>query len=175
MNLEYRQLIDPELPDSSRVWIYQSNRLFSLQEALQLETELADFTAQWTTHGTPVPAAGYLFFGQFLVLIADETEATVSGCSTDKSVHFIQSIEKAYGVQLLDRTTLAFVVKDKLQLLPLPQLNYAIEHGYVGPATLYFNNLVGNLAELKNEWIIPVGRSWLAKRIPTLAINGTVI
>ena len=62
-----------------------------------------------------------------IVLIADETDATVSGCSTDKSVHFIQSIEQGYGVQLMDRTTLAFVVKDKLQLLPLPQLNYAIE------------------------------------------------
>ena len=175
MNLEYRHLIDPNLPDTARVWIYQSNRLFSLQEALQLEAELNAFTAEWKTHGTPVPAAGYLFFGHFLVLIADETDATVSGCSTDKSVHFIQSIEAAYGVQLMDRTTLAFVVKDRLQLLPLAQLNYAIEHEFVGPATLYFNNLVSDLAGLKNEWVVPVGRSWLAKRFPALSINEAAI
>ena len=175
MNLEYQHLINPKLPDSARVWIYQSNRLFSLQEALQIEVQLNEFTADWTSHGTPVPAAGYLFFGQFIVLIADETDATVSGCSTDKSVHFIQSIEQGYGVQLMDRTTLAFVVKDKLQLLPLPQLNYAIEHGYVGPATLYFNNLVNTLAELKSQWIIAAGRSWLAKRFPALSINEAAV
>jgi hypothetical protein len=71
----------------------------------------------------------------------------------------------------MDRTTLAFVVKDRLQLLPLAQLNYAIEHEFVGPATLYFNNLVSDLAGLKNEWVVPVGRSWLAKRFAALSIN----
>lgn len=174
MNLEFQHLIDPELSAESRVWIYQSNRLFSLAEALQLEDELDSFTKQWTSHGANVKAAGYLFFGQFLLLIADERDAQVSGCSTDKSVHFIQSIEKQYGVQLMDRTTLAFLIKDKIQLLPMQQLPYAIEHGFVGPATLYFNNLVGNLAELKKEWILPAGRSWLAKRYASLSINETI-
>lgn len=171
MKLDYQHLIDPSLSPDSRVWVYQSNRLFSLTEALQLEKELEDFTAEWTSHGAAVKGAGYLFFGQFLILVADETAATVSGCSTDKSVHFIQSIEKEYGVQLLDRTTLAFLIKDKIQLLPLTQLPYAIEHGYIGPATLYFNNLVSTLAELQTQWILPSGRSWLAKRLPALAIN----
>lgn len=174
MNLEYQHLIDPALPDSSRVWVYQSSRLFSLQEAFELEAAMETFTASWTTHGTPVPAAGYLFFGQFLILIADQTEAIVSGCSTDKSVQFIQSIEKQYGVQLMDRTTLAFIVRDRLQLLPISQLGYAIEHGFVGPATLYCNNLVATLQELKNEWIIPAGRSWLAKRWSSLSISEAI-
>lgn len=171
MNLQYKHLISPDLPDSSRVWIYQSNRLFSLSEALELETELQAFVQTWTSHGDTVSGAGYIFFGQFILLIADESRVNVSGCSTDKSVHFIQSIEQRYGVQLMDRTTLAFVVKDKLQLLPLGQLPYAIEHGYIGPATLYINNLVTTLGGLKNEWIIPAGRSWLAGRHASLKIN----
>ena len=173
MNLEYQQLIDPELSGDSRVWVYQSNRLFNLSEALSLEKELDDFTKQWTSHGAKLKAAAYLFFGQFIILIADESSDRVSGCSTDHSVHFIQSIEKEYGVQLMDRTTLAFLLKDKVQLLPLSQLPYAIEHGFVGPATIYFNNLVSNLNQLKNDWIIPAGRSWLTKRIPSLAISET--
>ncbi len=174
MNLNYVHLLDDTLADSSRVWIYQSNRLFSLSEALNLENELDAFTKSWTSHGAAVKAAGYLFFGQFILLIADESASMVSGCSTDKSVHFIQSIEKNYGVQLMDRTTLAFLVKDKIQLLPLNQLPYAIENGFIGPATPYFNNLVSTLAELKSNWIIPAGRSWLAKRYASLAINEAV-
>lgn len=175
MNLAFEHLIDPALAGGSRVWIYQCNRLFTLGEALNLETQLQAFTGQWTSHGAKVKAAAHLFFGQFIILIADETASAVSGCSTDSSVHFIQSIEKEYGVQLMDRTTLAFLLKEKVQLLPLAQLPYAIEHGFVGPATLYFNNLVTTLDELKNEWIVPAGRSWLTKRIPGLAISESAV
>ncbi len=174
MNLEYKHLIAPQLPDASRVWVYQSSRLFTLSEALELEMELQSFVSSWTSHGSAVLGDAYLFFGQFIILVADETQASVSGCSTDKSVHFIQSIEKQYSVQLMDRTTLAFLVKDKLQLLPMGQLPYAIVHGFIGPSTLYFNNLVATLGELKSDWIIPAGRSWLATRFTSLAINASL-
>jgi hypothetical protein len=60
---------------------------------------------------------------------------------------------------------LAFVVKDKLQLLPLSQLNYAVENHFIGPETFYFNNTVQTKATLENNWIVPVKDSWLAKRL----------
>jgi hypothetical protein len=66
---------------------------------------------------------------------------------------------------MFDRQMLAFVVKDKIQMLPLAHLNHAIENGFVTPDTLYFNNMVLNKEELENKWIIPVKDSWLAKRI----------
>jgi hypothetical protein len=66
---------------------------------------------------------------------------------------------------MFDRTTLAFVVKEKIQLLPLSQLQYAVENGFVNADTLYFNNLVQTKEELENNWIIPVKESWLNKRI----------
>jgi hypothetical protein len=66
---------------------------------------------------------------------------------------------------MFDRQMLAFVVKDKLQLLPLSQLDYAIQNNFIGADTPYFNNLVQTRFELENNWIIPVKNSWLAKRI----------
>jgi len=66
---------------------------------------------------------------------------------------------------LFDRTSLAFVVKDKIQLLPLSQLQYAADNGFIGANTLYFNNLVQTKKELEEQWIIPVKDSWLAKRV----------
>jgi hypothetical protein len=53
--------------------------------------------------------AGYLFFGQFIILMADEKATGVSGCSTDSSVRLIKDIEQRFGVNMFDRTTLAFV------------------------------------------------------------------
>ena len=165
MKLDYKNLIDPNLHADSRVWIYQANRIFSIQEALAIEEILNEFSDQWKSHGIPVKGAAYLFFGQFIILIADETATGVSGCSTDSSVRMIKDFENRFGVSLFDRTTLAFVVKDKLQLLPMTQLQYAIDNGFVNGNTAYFNNLVQTKDELETRWIIPLKDSWLAQRI----------
>ena len=165
MNLEYKSLLPEGFAPSSRVWVYQASRLFTINEALQIDGLLEDFVKSWNTHGTPVKGFGTLFFGQFIILMADETAAGVSGCSTDSSVRVIKQIEQTYQVNMFDRQMLAFVVKDKIQMLPLAHLNHAIENGFVTPDTLYFNNMVLNKEELENKWIIPVKDSWLAKRI----------
>ena len=167
MNLQYKELLPANFAPDSRVWIYQASRLFSLGEALALEEKLAEFTKTWKSHGAPVKGAAFLFFGQFIVLLADETAVGVGGCSTDSSVRVIKEIEQEYHVNLFDRTQLAFVLKEKVQLLPLSQFNYALENGFVELNTLYFNNTVATKKELEENWIIPVKNSWLARKLST--------
>ena len=119
MNLTYQQHIPADFHDNSRIWIFQSSRLFFVSEALEMEDMLKDFLVGWKSHGDPVRGFANLFFGQFIVLMADERLVTVGGCSTDSSVHFIQSIEQKFKVDMFNRQQLAFLVKDKIQLLPL--------------------------------------------------------
>jgi len=164
MNLHFQDLIPEDFNDNSRVWIYQCNRLFTLSEALEIEELLEEFTKTWQSHGAKVKGYANLFFGQFIVLMADETATGVSGCSTDSSVRLIKTIEQDHRVNLFDRQSLAFVVKERIQLLPMEQLNYAIENNFINADTLYFNNTVQTKEELMNRWIIPVKESWLAKR-----------
>jgi hypothetical protein len=165
MNLEYKYFLDGNFHPDSRVWIYQSSRIFAINEALEIEQMLKEFTMQWKSHGIPVKGSAYLFFGQFIVLIADETATGVSGCSTDSSVRLIKDIEQRFGVNMFDRTTLAFVVKDKVQLLPLSQLQYAFDNQFITGDTLYFNNIVQTKEELENKWIVPVKDTWLTSKI----------
>lgn len=164
MNLDYIYLLDGSFAPSSRVWIYQSSRLFSIGEALEIEGMLNNFVSTWNSHGTPVKGAAHLFFGQFVVLLADETATGVSGCSTDSSVRLIREIENRFHVSMFDRTTLAFVVGEKVELLPMTQVPYALEKGFLSADTLYFNNLVQTKAELETNWIVPVGKSWLVRK-----------
>ena len=79
-------------------------------------------------------------------------------------MRLVKDIEQRFGVNMFERTTLAFAVKDKIQLLPLSQLQYAVDNGFINGDTLYFNNLVQTKEELEKEWIIPVKDSWLGKR-----------
>jgi len=80
-------------------------------------------------------------------------------------VRFIKSLEQKFGVNLFDRTTLAFVVKNKVQLLPMNQVQYAFDNGFLTGETLYFNNVVQTKKELEEAWIVPVKNSWIAKRV----------
>ncbi len=171
MNFNYKHLLESNFHPDSRVWVYQCSRLFNLNEALEIEELLKEFTFQWKSHGTPVKGAAHLFFGRFIILIADEsTFGGVSGCSTDSSVRLIKDIEQRFKVNMFDRTTLAFVVKGesdnfRIQLLPLSQLQYAVENGFINADTLYFNNLVQTKEELESKWMVAVKDSWLTSKI----------
>jgi hypothetical protein len=165
MIFDYREQLPEEFDTNSRVWIYQASRLFSDTEARWIEENLKQFTASWLSHGHKVTAYGNLFFGHFIILMADETASGVSGCSTDASVHFIKQIEKRFGVALLERQSLAFLNDNKLQFVSISQLNTAFSDGLIHAETLFFNNIVSTKEELLNNWIIPLKDSWLNSRI----------
>lgn len=160
----WQTLIPEEFHDDSRVWIYQSNRLFSIGEALQIEPMLKQYVAQWQSHGDAVKGFANLFFGQFIVLMADETQAGVSGCSTDSSVRLIKSIEQQFNVSLFDRQLLAFLRNDKVEVIPMNQCKYALEQGILKPETIYFNNTVLNKKSMLEQWMIPIKNSWLSQK-----------
>jgi hypothetical protein len=164
MNFNYRKLLPEKFDASSRIWIYQSNRSFDASEAFLIADEINKFIESWHSHGIKVKGYGNLFFGQFILLMADETGSGVSGCSTDSSVHFIKEIEKKFNVGLLERQTLAFLIDDNILLLPISQLSGVILNGTIKNETLFFNNTVSTKKELENNWIIPVKDSWLASR-----------
>lgn len=164
----WKSIIPEDFAADSRVWVYQSSRMFMLSEALQIESLLEDFVTNWNSHGAPVKGYANLLFGQFVVIMADESATGVSGCSTDSSVRVIKEIEKTYRVNMFDRQTLAFISKEKVELIPMNQFSYALNSGLITAETPYFNNLVATKDALLNNWIIPVKDSWLAKRYPLL-------
>jgi len=164
MNINFKDHIPEGFNDDSRIWIYQSNRLFAIDEASQIEATLKQFAKNWKSHGIEVKGYANLFFGQFIIVMADETATGVSGCSTDSSVRVIKEIEQKFDVQLFERQTLAFIIRGNIYLLPMAQLEQAIEDNLVQTHTLYFNNTVLTKEELLNKWIIPVNESWLSKR-----------
>jgi len=100
--------------------------------------------------------------------MADETASGVSGCSTDSSVRIVKNIEKDFQVNMFDRQMLAFIIEEKIHLLPLSQINTSLESGFITTNTLFFNNTILTKEEWLNKWIIPVKNSWLAVRLAKL-------
>jgi hypothetical protein len=169
MSFNISEYLPEDFAPNSRVWIYQCNRIFFMQEALEIEPMLEQFVAQWQAHGAPVKGFANLFFGRFIILMADESNTQVSGCSTDSSVRLIKEIEQKFNVNMFDRTLLSFFIKDKVEQIPLSQLNYAITNGFIQPDTLYFDNTVLTKITLENNWINAAKNTWLANKFEILS------
>ncbi|MBS1735401.1 MAG: hypothetical protein JSS98_02230 [Bacteroidetes bacterium] len=169
MNTIYKSHIPSDFPESSRVWIYQSSREFSPDEILQIEELLVSFRNTWHSHGEKVRDFAQLLFGRFIVLMADETLTQVGGCSTDFSIKYIKNLGKDFNTEFFDRSQLAFIVKERIQIISLDDVNTAIEEEYINGDTFYFNNTILTKKELLHKWIIPVKESWLASRITSFS------
>ncbi len=60
------------LPETSKVWIFQSNRELSEAEAIEIRNRSDVFIQQWASHGVILRAAMEIFYNRFVVLCVDE-------------------------------------------------------------------------------------------------------
>ena len=152
-----------QLPPDARVWIYQANRSLTDAEITATLPALVRFAEEWTSHGRNLHASAEFRHGQFLVVGLDEGVAGASGCSIDVSVRFVAQLETQLGVELLEKSRLAFWQNGAVVLLARGELKAAVAAGTLKPAVAYFDNTVATKGELDSHWPRPAGQTWLAR------------
>ncbi len=152
-----------QMPDHARVWVYQSVKPFDAPTQAALTEALEQFTRGWDSHGIPLRASFRLLHGHFIVLAVDETAKDASGCSIDKSVHFVQGLEQRFGLNLFDRSQQAFLVEDQVKFVEVKNLKAQVQAGAITPETPTFNTLVATVGQLQSEWLVPAAKGWLAR------------
>ncbi|AYN68457.1 ABC transporter ATPase [Euzebyella marina] len=148
------------LPETSRVWIYQSNRPFSEEEMSELRSELDAFVEQWTAHGSSLRAGYEIKYNRFIILGLDQSVSSASGCSIDASVHFIQQLQQKYNVDLLDKMNVSYKQGEFIAYKPLADFKKMAKQKAVSKNTVVFNNLVNNKQEYEEFWEVPASESW---------------
>ncbi len=148
------------LPDSSRVWIYQANRSFSTEELEEIQYRLDQFVTQWTAHGADLQAGYLIKYKRFIILALDQEMNAATGCSIDASVHFIQQLEKEFNVDLLDKMNVSYKQGEFIAYKTLSDFRKMAKQKAVSPKTIVFNNLVNNKAEFLSDWEVPASESW---------------
>ena len=126
----------------------------------QIQQELDKFTTGWTAHNNQLKAKGEVRYNRFLILIVDESQAGASGCSIDKSVHFMQQIEQHFNINLFDRFNLAYRDGEEILSLPRHAFEDMLKQGKINTETIVYNNMVQNLTELETKWEVPFKNSW---------------
>ena len=159
-----------QFSEQSRVWVYQSDKELSDQQAQQVAVQLNDFAAQWTAHNHQLKAKAEVRYNRFLILIVDESQAGASGCSIDKSVNFIKSLEQQLGINLLDRFNLAYKEGEKVLSAPRHEFEQMLKDKKINANTIVFNNLVQDLQQLETKWEVPFKSSWHAQLFGDLVV-----
>uniref|UniRef100_UPI0037437B33 ABC transporter ATPase n=1 Tax=Pareuzebyella sediminis TaxID=2607998 RepID=UPI0037437B33 len=143
--------------------MYQANRTFTDAELNELRGELDDFIREWTAHGLELKAGYEIRYGRFIILALDQQKNAASGCSIDASVHFIQYLEKKYGVILLDKMNVSYKQGEFIAYKPLADFKKMAKQKAVSKNTIVFNNLVMNKQEYADHWEVPASESWHAR------------
>lgn len=149
-----------DLPANARLWIYPSNRPFSASELVEIHHKIKEFLSQWMVHGTYLKSGYEIRYRRFIILGVDQNFKAISGCSIDRSVAFIQELEKTYQINLLDKMNVSFRQGEFLVYKPLKEFRKMVKEKAVSRNTIVFNNLVNTKEEYLENWEVPVIDSW---------------
>ena len=149
-----------QFSQSSRVWVYQSDKILNDADVIQLQATLDNFTIGWTAHNNQLKAKAEIRYNRFIILVVDESQAGATGCSIDKSVRFMKDIEQHFGINLFDRFNLAYRSGEEILSVPRHTFEELIGNKNIDKNTIVFNNMVQNLSELETKWEVPFKDSW---------------
>ena len=156
------------LPDSAKVWIYQSHKKLTDADKKVINNRLASFTESWLVHGEELKASFEIVQDQFVVLAAEDV---ASGCSIDSSVKIMRQIAGELEIDFFDRTVIAFLLDHEIRLIPISGLKEAVANNQLRPDTLVFNNAISTLAEFRESWPAPARSSWVSRYFPKESVE----
>tara|TARA_B100001248_G_scaffold247921_1_gene219788 strand:+ start:181 stop:669 length:489 start_codon:yes stop_codon:yes gene_type:complete len=152
-----------KMREDSRVWIFQSSDLIvnDKKEGLIMDIEL--FLRDWTSHGHEIESSYKIKYQRFIVIALNNNYNNPSGCSIDKLFNFIKYLEKKNNLNLLNRLSVAFKIKNEIRCHLINQIPDLLKCGDINSETIVFNNLVKNKHEFLSIWEKPLSESWHKK------------
>ncbi len=138
-----------QLPDSSRIWIYQNQTAISKEAQVEIQVKLDDFVRQWAAHKVQLFGASAILEDYFIVLAVDENMTMASGCSIDSSVHFIKNIEKEYQLNLFDRLHVLIEENNEKKIVHFSDVK---QH----TGATFFDPMVTTLGDFRAKWKVVV-------------------
>lgn len=148
-----------KMPNTSRVWVYLSDRKMNLQEINEITVKIRDFCNTWMTHDKAV-VSSFKIDAWFILIFVDETAYSISGCSIDKSIVLIKSISQQYDIDFFNRSNILFVKNNRTILLSLLKFKNIISSDII-----IYNTLIKNKLDFEINWKIPIENTWLGKFI----------
>jgi hypothetical protein len=155
-----------QMPDYSRVWIYQADHKLSSVEEQLVRERMKSFCEGWNSHGILMPTSFELLESQILILAVDESKLGASGCSIDSSVRTLRELESKLNINLTDQGKITLKrPTGEMKVISGLGVKSKVTSGEIDLETEVINPLIRVKADLQNLWQ-PVRNSWLNKYFP---------
>ncbi len=148
-----------------------SSRPFTDLETTEIEIAVNHFAKAWTAHGSNLKASGEVRFNRFIILMVDESHAGASGCSIDKSVHFIKSLEQQFDVEFFNRLLFAWKERDEIHVSTLSAFPALYNNHEITDETIVFDNNVTTKKQFDERWLVILRDSWMFPRLRKASIK----
>ncbi len=154
------------MPEHSRVWVFQANRLLLNAEEATLNSALTEFVAEWTAHGKELSAGFEIYKSAAVFVAVDESAEAPSGCSIDKVFRLLAAFGNDHNMDFLNRLLITVELESGIQIYSRKQALDAVHDKIIFSQTPTLNLQIIQLFELQNSPWLPFGNSWLGKTIP---------
>lgn len=151
-----------KLPDyfsnDLRIWNYIPERKLTTSEVEYILKKGYEFAHSWQVHGAPLKSEVIVQNNALLTVVVDNDMAAASGCSIDKSIAFVQALEKELGVSFMNRMKLLYALADDIHIGDHRKLEDVPDYAVV------FNHLAADRKDYESEWSL-AKESWLAPQL----------
>lgn len=161
----YLRTMFPSLQGNGRIWIYVANRELTATEVVDTKVKLAVFCESWAAHGNQLKADFDVLHSQLLVLGVDEQVEAASGCSIDKATAIFQQIDSELQLDLFNRMNLTFLQNEEIRIVKMQDINQAYRSGLIQDDTVFLDNTISILSDLRTRWQVMFKESWAYKRV----------
>jgi hypothetical protein len=152
------------LPDSSRIWVFGSDKLVTGAAAERLLAEVDRFLEQWRAHGAPLRCGRLWTDSRFLVVGVDQSDANASGCSIDGLFRTLQALESEIGARFVGGGRVYYRDHSGVaQCVSRSELDGLVASGAVGPDTAVFDTSITDLGEWRERFERPARKTWVGE------------
>lgn len=151
------------IPDDSRIWIYQSSKDLSDSDIKIIDNKTTLFLENWKAHGNELQASYLIKERRFLIIAVNEKFNPIGGCSIDYSLQLVNDISTTINLNLLDRLSVNYRLENNIKSISLRDLKNKIKNKSFSPETIIFNTTVKTKKELSSDFELKISSSWLSK------------
>jgi hypothetical protein len=151
------------LPDSSRIWIFASDRPLQGAAAATLLAEVDRFLADWKAHGTPLRNARDWRDDRFLTVGVDVNEENASGCSIDGLFRTLQQLQHEIGAQLVGGGRVFYRTSTGIETTTREEFADRVKRGEIAQDVLVFDPSLTDLKSWRAKFEQPAAHAWTAR------------
>lgn len=151
------------MPAHARLWVYKSAAPFTAEQRAQLDARAAEFVAGWTSHAQAMDAWGGTVGDHFLIIAVDQEQAMASGCGIDKSVRFVQELERGMAIPLTDRMVVVYEANGVVSTCRVTEVSGLVARGVLTADTTVYDDLVPTKDEFDKRFRTRLADTWLAR------------